>query len=365
MRRILPILFVILFSAAACVPIPPATPIPPAAVSTAAPAVVAPATALAPAPAVTEQAPAPAADLTARLPLDPAIRTGKLDNGLTYYIRHNPEPAKRAEVYLAVNAGSVMEEDDQKGLAHFLEHMMFKGTQRFPGLALLDYLQGIGMKFGPDINTFTSFDETVYTLSIPTDKETDVEKAFDVLQDWAGAATLSAQDFDKERGVIVEEWRLRSKTASGRMEEKIVPMLLGDSQYAKRLPIGDMDVVRNAPVDLLRSFYQKWYRPDLMAVIAVGDFDVDNVEKLIRERFSQLPKPGRDRNTPARLLRACPGRQQQPHRQGPGKPGYRGVDLPVASRPNAGDRGGLPQPAARPPGHRDAERAVRRGGTPG
>ncbi|MGE5602431.1 MAG: M16 family metallopeptidase, partial [Nitrososphaerales archaeon] len=321
MRRILPILFVVLLTVTACVPIPAATPTtapaPAATGVTNLPLVVAPAeTPAASAAANTPEAaaspaanatsvagatPVPAAttaaavvgavDLSERLPLDPAIRTGKLDNGLTYYIRQNAEPAKRAQVYLAVNAGSVMEDDNQKGLAHFLEHMLFKGTKRFPGLDLLNYLQSIGMKFGPDINAYTSFDETVYTLDIPTETETEVSKAFDVLQDWAGAATLSPQDFDKERGVIVEEWRLRDKTASGRMEEKIVPMLLGDSQYAKRLPIGDMDIVRNAPVDVLRSFYQKWYRPDLMAVIAVGDFDVDKVETMIKERFSQLPKP--------------------------------------------------------------------------
>ena len=213
-----------------------------------------------------------------------------LDNGLTYYIRRNAEPAKRAELWLAVNAGSVMEEDNQKGLAHFLEHMMFKGTQRFPSQVLFDFLEGIGMKFGPEINAYTSFDKTVYTLQIPTDREADVSKALDLLQDWAGAATLSPGDFDKERGVIVEEWRLRDKTAAGRMQDKIVPMLLGDSQYAKRLPIGDMEIVRNAPVDALQDFYRNWYRPDLTAVIAVGDFDVDKVETLIRERFSKLPK---------------------------------------------------------------------------
>ena len=303
MRRILPILFVVLFTVTACVPIPPLTPATsPAAAATSLPSLPAPAgTPASPAAAAT-----PATDLAARLPLDPAIRTGKLDNGLTYYIRQNAEPAKRAEVYLAVNAGSVMEDDNQRGLAHFLEHMMFKGTQRFPGLTLLDYLQSIGMKFGPDINAYTSFDETVYTLQIPTEKEADVSKAFDVLQDWAGSPTLSPQDFDKERNVIVEEWRLRDETASGRMVEKIVPMLLGDSQYAKRLPIGDMNIVRNAPVDLLRSFYKKWYRPDLMAVIAVGDFDVDKVETMIRERFSQLPKP--DTTAPARPSFAVPTR---------------------------------------------------------
>ena len=307
MRRLLPILWVLLFAVTACVPIPAR----PSAARPPGPATVAPATttaattALPSTPAtgatatgVTAVAPTPTKaastapiDANERLPLDATIRTGKLDNGLTYYIRQNAEPAKRAELWLAVNAGSVMEDDNQKGLAHFLEHMLFKGTQRFPSQALLDFLQGIGMKFGPDINASTSFDETVYTLQIPTEKEGDVSKAFDVLQDWAGAATLSTQDFDKERGVIVEEWRLRDKTASGRMQEKIVPMLLGDSKYAKRLPIGDMDIVRNAPVETLRSFYEKWYRPEMMAVVAVGDFDVDQVEKMIRERFSKLSNP--------------------------------------------------------------------------
>ena len=265
---------------------------PPAATATTPPSTPAPTPPPTATPLSAEPTAAATVDLTERLPLDSAIRTGKLDNGLTYYIRQNAEPAKRAELWLAVNAGSVMEDDNQKGLAHFLEHMLFKGTQRFPSQALLDFLQSIGMKFGPDINAYTSFDETVYTLQIPTDKEADFSKAFDVLQDWAGAATLSPQDFDKERGVIVEEWRLRDKTASGRMQDKIVPMLLGDSKYAQRLPIGDMEIIRNAPVDALRSFYQKWYRPDLMAVIAVGDLDVDKTEAMIRERFSKLPKVG-------------------------------------------------------------------------
>ena len=306
--------------------LPAPTVIPPTAIPTAGePTVVPPTatpiadkpTAAPPTAAPTPNNPSAAApvDLNERLPLDSAIRTGKLDNGLTYYIRQNAEPAKRAELWLAVNAGSVMEDDDQKGLAHFLEHMLFNGTQRFPSQALLDFLQSIGMKFGPDINAYTSFDETVYTLQIPTDKEADFSKAFDVLQDWAGAATLSPQDFDKERGVIVEEWRLRDKTASGRMQDKIVPMLLGDSQYAKRLPIGDMEIVRNAPVDALRSFYQKWYRPDLMAVIAVGDLDVDKTEAMIRERFSKLPKADAKAAAAADVRCACASGHERARRQ--------------------------------------------------
>jgi zinc protease len=268
MRRLLPVLFTILFVAAACVPIPP--PLPPDPLAT------------------------PTAELRQRLPLDPAVRTGKLDNGLTYYVRQNSQPAQRAELRLIVNAGSVMEEEDEQGLAHFLEHMMFKGTERFPGPALLDFLESIGMKFGPDLNAYTSFDETVYMLQVPTEKQINLAKALDVLRDWAGSASLSVQDVDKERGVIVEEWRLGEESAAGRMEDKIVPMLLGASQYARRLPIGDIDVIRSAPVERLREFYRKWYRPDLMAVVAVGDFDVEAVEALIRERFGNLPNPSAD-----------------------------------------------------------------------
>ena len=199
MRRLLPILFVLLFVVTSCVPLPPRPSVvtPPAATATTPPSTPAPTPPPTATPLSAEPTAAATVDLTERLPLDSAIRTGKLDNGLTYYIRQNAEPAKRAELWLAVNAGSVMEDDNQKGLAHFLEHMLFKGTQRFPSQALLDFLQSIGMKFGPDINAYTSFDETVYTLQIPTDKEADFSKALDVLQDWAGAATLSPQDFDK------------------------------------------------------------------------------------------------------------------------------------------------------------------------
>ncbi len=247
-------------------------------------------------------------DAKERLPLDPSIRTGKLPNGLTYYIRQNDEPAKRAELWLAVDAGSVMEDDDQKGLAHLLEHMLFNGTKRFPSQALLDFLEGIGMKFGPEINAYTSFDETVYNLQVPTAKTEDLAKALDVLQDWAGAATLAPADIDKERGIIVEEWRLRDKSAAGRMQEKIVPMLLGESRYAERLPIGDMEVIRNAPAETVRRFYEQWYRPDLMSVVAVGDFDVDQVEKLIQERFSKLAAPaGQPLTRPSYDVPAQPG----------------------------------------------------------
>jgi zinc protease len=271
----------ILFALAACVPLPPPLP---------------------PDPQATQ-----AAEWRQPLPLDPAIRTAKLRNGLTYFIRENREPAERAELRLVVNAGSVLEADDEQGLAHFLEHMLFKGTERFPGPALIDFLEQMGMRFGPDLNAYTSFDETVYMLQAPTDKAANLPKALDVLRDWAGAASLASEDIDKERGVIVEEWRLGAESAAGRMQDKIVPMLLGDSQYARRLPIGDMDVIRGAPAERLEAFYRKWYRPDLMAVIAVGDFDADEVEELIRERFENLPAPASPADRPVFDVPARPG----------------------------------------------------------
>jgi zinc protease len=275
-----------------------------------APTIAPPKTAEAPAiaaPSPAAPAPATVPDLGAVLPLDPTIRYGKLDNGLTYYVRQNTEPAKRAELWLVVNAGSVLEDDDQKGLAHFVEHMLFNGTRRFPDGELIKFLQSIGVEFGPDVNASTSFDETVYNLQVPTEDDKKFGTALDVLQDWAGSATLSDQEIDKERGVIVEEWRLRDQTASGRMWDKMIPTVLGGSRYAERMPIGDMEIVRNAPPDALRRFYQKWYRPDLMAVIAVGDFDPAKVEGMIRERFSTLPVPDQPAARPTFDVPAQPG----------------------------------------------------------
>ncbi len=240
---------------------------------------------------------APAAGNTAGeaasdLPFDPDVRVGKLDNGLTYYIRSNAEPPDRADLWLAINAGSILEDDDQKGLAHFLEHMLFNGTENFPGQELVNYLESIGMRFGPDVNAYTSFDETVYTLQVPTDDAEKLQKAFDVLADWSSRATISPEEVDAERGVIVEEWRMRDLNASGRIGDEQVEALLGGSRYAERLPIGDMGIVRSAPAETLRRFYETWYRPDNMAVIAVGDFaDPDQVESWIRERFGSLPNP--------------------------------------------------------------------------
>jgi zinc protease len=226
------------------------------------------------------------------LPFDPDVRVGRLDNGLTYYIRSNAEPQDRAEIWLAINAGSLLEEDDQKGLAHFLEHMLFNGTENFPGQELVNYLESIGMAFGPDVNAYTSFDETVYTLQAPTDDQEKLQTAFDVLADWASRATISPEEVEAERGVIVEEWRMRDLNAEGRVGDELYKTLLNGSRYAERLPIGDMEIVRSAPAETLRRFYEQWYRPDNMAIVAVGDFaDLDQVEGWIAERFGALPNP--------------------------------------------------------------------------
>ncbi len=253
--------------------------------------------------------PSPSIDLApdTKLVVDPTLRYGKLDNGLTYYVRRNSEPANRAELWLAINAGSVMEDDDQQGLAHFLEHMLFNGTENFPEQALINFFETIGMTFGPDINAYTSFDETVYQLRFPTDDADIVKTAFQVLDDWASQATLDPAEVDAERGIIVEEERVRDKTASGRIRDQLLPVLLQDSLYAERLPIGDLEIIRTAPAETLRRFYETWYRPDLMAVIAVGDFDPDEVVAQIEEHFAGLAVPAEPLAAP-QLLGARPHR---------------------------------------------------------
>ena len=241
------------------------------------------------------------------LPTDPNVRIGQLENGLTYYIRKNEEPADRAALRLAVNAGSVLETNEQQGLAHFLEHMLFNGTRRFEGQELVDFLERTGMRFGPDVNAYTSFDETVYKLQVPTDTARIFKTAFDVLEDWAAHATLSEEQIDKERGVVIEEWRMRQQNAQGRIMEEILPVMLHGSRYAERLPIGDTSVVKNASYETIRQFYRDWYRPGLMAVVAVGDFDPDSVETLIRERFSDLEAPS---DPPLRRSYEVPGHEE-------------------------------------------------------
>ena len=233
-------------------------------------------------------------DLTATLSVDPQVRIGKLENGLRYYIRVNEKPEQRAELRLAVNAGSMQEDDDQRGLAHFVEHMAFNGTDNFEKQELIDYLEGIGMKFGPHINAYTSFDETVYMLRIPTDDDETLETGFQILEDWASKVAFEGEEIDKERGVVVEEWRL-GRGADARIRDQQFPVLFKDSRYAERLPIGDKEILETAPHDALRRFYRDWYRPDLMAVIAVGDFDPDRIEALIRQHFGALTYPREQR----------------------------------------------------------------------
>ena len=223
------------------------------------------------------------------LPFDPAVRRGSLSNGLVYYVRANAEPPNRAQLRLVVRAGSVLEQEHERGLAHFVEHMAFNGTARFAGNEIIDYLESIGSGFGPDVNAYTSFDETVYQLEVPTDDATAVETGFQILSDWAYAISFDPEELERERGVVLEEWRT-GRGASARLNDQQFPVLFGASQYAERLPIGLPEILETATVADLRGFYQRWYRPDLMAVIAVGDFDPDTLEAAVRHHFAPPPE---------------------------------------------------------------------------
>lgn len=228
--------------------------------------------------------------LQSLLPLDGEIELGRLANGLTYYIRENSEPSNRAFLRLVVDAGSVLEREDQRGLAHFVEHMAFNGTEDFPGNEVVTFLESLGMGFGPDVNAYTTFDETVYMLEVPTDDEGKLRTGFHVLEQWAHEMTMAPEQIESERGVIMEEWR-QGQGAQQRMREEQYPAIFGDSRYADRRPIGMPEVIQNAPRERLLSFYEDWYRPELMAVIAVGDFDGARVRSLIREYFAPLENP--------------------------------------------------------------------------
>jgi zinc protease len=241
------------------------------------------------------------------LPLDPNVIIGKLPNGLTYYIRKNIEPKNRAELYLVNKAGSVLETDAQQGLAHFTEHMAFNGTRDFPKNELVSYLQKSGVKFGADLNAYTSFDETVYQLPLPTDSVKTFEKGFDILANWAGYQTFDPKEIDAERGVVLEEERLRGKNAQERLQQQILPTLLNNSRYAERLPIGKEDILKTFKPETIKSFYHDWYRPDLQAVIAVGDFDPKRVEQLIKDNFSQLKNPAKEKLRTKYSIPASPG----------------------------------------------------------
>ncbi len=228
-------------------------------------------------------------DLSKPIPADPNIKIGKLDNGMTFYIKQNKKPEQRVELRLAVNAGSICESDVQLGLAHFVEHMCFNGTKNFPSNKIISMLEEMGVKFGPELNAYTSFDETVYMLKVPTDKIEWINRGFQVLEDWAHQVSMESNEIDKERGVITEEWRL-GLGANDRMRQKYFPVIFKGSRYADRLPIGNEEVIKTFPYDTLRNFYKTWYRPDLMAVVVVGDLDPKLAEEKIREYFGKIPR---------------------------------------------------------------------------
>ena len=233
-------------------------------------------------------------ELEDKIPVDSKITIGKLENGLTYYIRENKKPENRAELRLVVKVGSVQEDDDQLGLAHFAEHMAFNGTKNFEKHALIDYLESIGMKFGPEINAYTSFERTVYMLQVPTDVISTLDTAFQILEDWGQNVSFEDEEIDKERGVVIEEWRL-GRGASQRMFKEQLPVLFKDSRYADRYVIGEKEILETFSYETIRRFYMDWYRPELMAVVAVGDFDKNQIEEMIKEHFSRLTNPAQPR----------------------------------------------------------------------
>ncbi len=244
----------------------------------------------------------PTFNLQDTIPFDPAVRTATLPNGMKYFVRQNSRPAKRMSLRLAVKAGSLSEADDQLGLAHLIEHMAFNGSAHFKPGELVSYFESIGARLGPHVNAYTSFDETVYMFDVPTDNAEAVSKALTALADVAGGLSLTPQEIDKERGVVIEEWR-GGLGAGSRIRDKQFPVLFHDSRYAVRLPIGKPEILRNAPPERLRAFYDTWYRPELMAVVAVGDFDVAQMEQNIKTLFSPVtaraPKaPEPDRKVP-------------------------------------------------------------------
>lgn len=236
------------------------------------------------------------------IPVDPAYRIGKLDNGLTYYIRHNTEPAGRASYYIIQNVGSILEKNDQNGLAHFLEHMAFNGTKNFPGKTLLSTLEKNGVAFGRNINAYTSWDQTVYNLSdVPVEKPGLIDTCLRILADWSDFITLDEDEINKERGVIVEEWRSR-RNAQWRMMTQMLPVLFEGSMYAERDIIGDTAVIKNFIPETLRRFYHDWYRTDLQAIAVVGDIDVDDTERKIKTIFSSIPAVENPKPRPENLL---------------------------------------------------------------
>ena len=241
------------------------------------------------------------------IPIDPNVRIGKLDNGLTYYIRHNELPEKRADFYIAQKVGSILEEDNQRGLAHFLEHMCFNGTTNFPGKGIINWLETIGVKFGQNLNAYTSIDETVYNINnVPVIRDGIVDSCLLILHDWANDLTLAEAEIDNERGVIHEEWRT-GQGAMMRMYEQALPKAFEGSKYGHRLPIGTIEVIDNFPYQALRDYYEAWYRPDQQGIVVVGDIDVDKVEAKIKELFSPIEMPA---NAPERKYEVVPDNKE-------------------------------------------------------
>jgi zinc protease len=232
----------------------------------------------------------PKLKLSDAIPVGPQVKVGKLANGLTYYVQKNARPEKKLELRLVVKAGSILEDDDQQGLAHFTEHMAFNGSTHFKRNELVSYLQSIGVKFGADLNAYTSFDETVYILPIPTDKKEIVDQGFQVLEDWAHGLSFNDADIDSERGIVLEELRL-GKGVDDRMNKVVLPKVLNGSRYAQRMPIGKEDILKHFKYDAIKRFYRDWYRPDLMAVVVVGDIEPAEAQRLIEQHFSQLKNP--------------------------------------------------------------------------
>ncbi len=225
------------------------------------------------------------------LPTDPEYRIGKLDNGLTYYIRHNESPKGQADFYIAQKVGSMQEEDNQRGLAHFLEHMCFNGTENFPGKNLINWCESVGIKFGRNLNAYTAWDETVYqVMNAPTARESVQDSCLLILHDWASALTLADEEIDAERGVIHQEWR-KDYMGESKLREQLFPVIMPGNKYAVRFPIGTMEVIDNFPYQALRDYYETWYRPDQQAVIVVGDIDVDRIENKIKEMFGPIEMP--------------------------------------------------------------------------
>ncbi len=236
--------------------------------------------------------------LSQQMPVDPEVVVGTLPNGLRYYVRANGKPGHRVELRLVVKAGSVLEDDDQRGLAHFVEHMEFEGTRHFPRQSIVDFLSSLGLSIGPDANAVTSYDDTQYTLRVPTDVPGALDRALLILEDWAQGASFDQDGIDRERGIVLSEWRMHLG-AGERTQDKIRRVQLEGSRYADRPPIGDPDIIEHAQREQVTRFYRDWYRPDLMAVIVVGDVDRDAAETMLKEHFSSLSSPSPERSRPA------------------------------------------------------------------